>query len=202
MTDSQAEGTPSLFPDHLVFSGTPRELHYFAYGSNMNKAQILSRCTRPVVIATAKLPEYCIGFYGYSKTWDGGVETLVEAPGQELWGVIYALNFSDGDSLDAWQDVRQDGTGAYFHYPVLVTDPEGNRHTVLLYKKDCLGPPRKPSQEYRDVIVQGAEEQGLPAWYIETLRRIEAKKAGFAVPLRASSGRKIFLTGCSECEGG
>ena len=74
------------------------------------------------MVATARLADHRLGFYGYSPIWDGGLETVLPAPGREVWGVVYALSFSDADSLDTWQGVRLNGTGTYFHYPAEVTD--------------------------------------------------------------------------------
>ena len=192
MADVSEEKANPDFADCMVFNGKPSELYYFAYGSNMNKEQILVRCANPKVIAVAKLPHHRVAFFGYSKTWDGAMESVIPAPGKEVWGVIYELNFSDRDRLDACQDVRLDGTGAYFHYPARVADTVGKTRAVLFYKKDILGTPQKPSREYLDLIVLGALEHGLPASYIEGLRRIESKKAEFDVPWRKNSGRKVF----------
>jgi cation transport regulator ChaC len=195
---AEKEKSPPAAP--IVFAGKASELHYFAYGSNMNMKQIQARCTRPELIAVARLAQHRIAFFGHSKVWDGAIETVVPAPDHDVWGVIYALPFSDRDRLDSWQDVRLDGTGAYFHYPARVTDTQGQTHTVLLYKKDQLGKPRKPSREYLECIVQGAVERGLPAEYIEELRQMDAKKAEYPVPRLGKFSRELLAgTSCSDC---
>ncbi len=179
---------------------TQSERYYFAYGSNMNAEQMQSRGARPLSVVVAKLPDHAIAFHGYSKTWDGAVETVVSAPGHEVWGVIYKLTFSDANSLDSWQDVRLDGTGAYFLFPTSVIDTEGRAQSVLLYKKDVLEAPQKPSREYLDFIIQGALERGLPSSYIEELRNIESRKAEYKVPRpMRSDGGLLQMTSCSEC---
>lgn len=196
---SEEKGDPSV-ADCIEFKRKPGELYHFAYGSNMNKEQIHKRCSNPRAIAVAKLAHHRVAFFGYSKIWDGAVETVIAAPGQEVWGVVYVLNFSDGERLDASQDVRMDGSGHYFHYPAEVTDTEGKTHAILFYKKDILGVPQQPSREYLDFIVQGALEHGLPSSYIEELRRIESKKAEFDVPWDRNSGRELlFGSNCSQC---
>jgi len=193
------ENEKSRFAMPLPFKGKARGHCYFAYGSNMNTAQMLARCTKPTAIAVAKLAHHRIAFFGYSKVWDGGAATVVPAPDHDVWGVIYSLSFSDRDRLDTWQDVRLDGTGAYFHYPVRVTDTQGTTHIVLLYKKDLLGEPRRPSREYLDCIVRGAEERGLPSEYIEELRRMDAPKAAYAVPKLNKFGRGMLLGTACDC---
>ena len=193
--------TESDRTDRMVFHGKLSKFYYFAYGSNMNQEQILACCLRPVVIGAAKLPHHRIAFYGYSRIWDGGMETVVSAPGQEVWGVLYELTASDWNRLDDGQDVRWDGTGTYFHFPDRVTDTEGKTHPVLLYKKDILREPQPPSREYLDVIVQGAVERGLPASYIEELRRLESRPASFAVPRQGKfSPEPLLGASCSGCE--
>jgi cation transport regulator ChaC len=194
------DDTECAQPDSMVIPGKLSDLFYFAYGSNMNTALMLTRCAKPVAAGVARLPQHRIAFHGYSSTWDGAVESCVSAPGRDLWGVLYKLTPSDGDRLDSWLDVRLDGTGTYFHYPARVMDGQGTTHTVLLYKKDVLGEPRMPSREYLDVIVRGAEEHGLPARYIDGLRRIESKPAAFEVPVRGKYDRGLLLASlCGEC---
>ncbi len=182
----------------LVFeNGVSGELHLFAYGSNMNKEQMLARGANPKVVAAAKLADHQLAFFDYSAVWDGAEETVLPAPGHDVWGVVYELSPADRERLDNAQDARLDGTGAYFHSPVKVTDQAGKVYTVLLYKKNKLGIPQKPSQEYLNFIVQGAVDRQLPSAYVETLRGMESTKAKFAVP----RPRKSPASGgeCSDC---
>lgn len=182
----------------LVFeNGISGELHYFAYGSNMNQEQLLARGAKPKVVAAAKLADHQLAFFDYSGVWDGAEETVLPAPGHDVWGVVYELSPADRERLDNAQDARLDGSGAYFHSPVKVTDQEGKVYTVLLYKKNKLGDPRKPSQEYLNFIVQGAVDRLLPSGYVETLRGMESTKAKFAVPRPRNSSASGGE--CSEC---
>ena len=184
----------------LNFDGNPCRQYLFAYGSDMNPAQIWERCSRPVLVGVACLPDHELGFFSHSDTWDGAVETAVPMAGRELWGVVYELTFSDAQRLDVWHDARLDGAGTCFHYPARVKVTAGERRTVLLYKKDILGLRRQPSREYLDFIIQGAVERGLPADYINKLRGIPSKAAAYAVPLRSDFQREIrVVTSCHEC---
>lgn len=183
----------------------PNELRdwYFAYGSNMNLQQIRSRCARPVVVAVARLADHRLGFYGNSETWDGAVETVEPIPGHEVWGVIFALSGLDWERLDLWQGARLDGGGIYFHFPVTVTDLDGQTYKVRLYKKDIQGEPRNPSREYLDHIVRGATENGLPPSYIENLGNRKAFRASYKVPLRPNSNlAEAAGVTCAECSSG
>lgn len=175
----------------------------FSYAANLNPGLIASRCSKPEPLTVAHLPGHSLGFFSYSKRWDGGAATLVNSPGEALWGMVYKLSFWDAERLDSWLDVRLDGTGDYFLLPSEVIGVDGKTYPVLLYRKFYHGGPQQPpSQEYLDIIVSGAVARGLPAAYIEKLRRIPAKKAGFPVPqLFEHEKSATFGTPACDCTG-
>ena len=176
--------------------------YYFAYGSNMNPAQMAERCAAARVVCAACLPGHRLAFYGRNRVWDGGQETVVQALGQQVWGVLYELSFGDAASLDVWSSVRLDGGGAYFHYPVLVRDAAGREHTAVLYKKDVLGPPVPPSSQYLGHIVAGAEAHGLPDSYVQQLKNLQSVPARYPVPKRDTLLRGVLREStCAECAG-
>ena len=169
---------------------------YFMYGSNMNNEQIHERCSRPEVFAAARLPDHRISFHGYTRIWDGAEETVLPCVGEDTWGVVYKLTFSDAEKLDMMQDVRMDGAGRYFHYPVIVFDAVGRRLPALTYKKDIVNAPALPSAEYVEHIISGALFHGLPDEYVANLKRLETTKAGYVVPLRSKFDRFDLSCDC------
>jgi hypothetical protein len=173
---------------------------HFAYGSNLNVEQVQARCHQASVVTVARLADYKLAFYGHSKQWDGGEATLMPRPGEDLWGVVYQLSFGDAETLDSWQDVRLDGTGPYFLYPTVVADERGNPYPVLLYKKNDVSDLQMPSREHLDQIITGAQRQGLPPDYLEKLRRLDARPAGFAVPKKSRFDRSILTDRCGGCD--
>ncbi|OIQ51339.1 hypothetical protein BerOc1_03289 [Pseudodesulfovibrio hydrargyri] len=173
---------------------------YFAYGSNMNPEQIRQRCTGADVLGPARLPGLALGFFGNNRLWDGGLETVIPAPGHTLWGVVYSLGPTDADSLDAWQGVRLNGTGDYFHSPATVYDATGEGRYAVLYKKDLLGDPVPPSREYLHFIVEGARAHGLPRAYVDELAGLPRAPARFIVPRSPAEARDGTLsTSCPDC---
>ena len=176
------------------------KIRYFAYGPNMNPEQMRERCSNPVAIGPARLPGYALSFFGHTWLWDSGMETVTPAPGRDLWGVLYELGPTDADSLDAWQDIRLNGTGTYFHSPVTVFSPDGASHEAVLYKKDVQGEPRPPSREFLEFILRGARAHGLPEDYVRTLAAIPGVDAAYAVPRRRDEDRNALLsTSCPDC---
>ncbi len=175
--------------------------YYFAYGSNMNLRQMQERCSSPTVLGIARLPGYRVDFYGDSAIWDGAQETVVPDRDTEVWGVLYELSFFDCEQLDMYQDVRFDGTGPYFHYPVDVINTEERIFDARIYKKDKLGEEMPPSTDYLNFIIQGAYEQGLPEGYIEVLQNRMTKPASYAVPMVRKSKYSYMNVNCGDCGG-
>ncbi|NDY55246.1 gamma-glutamylcyclotransferase [Desulfovibrio sulfodismutans] len=172
---------------------------YFVYGSNMNSAQLQARGVRPTRTFTAKLPGHRLTFHGHSRTWDGGLETVVSDPEQDVYGVVLVLSSTEADALDSCQGVRLDGTGSHFHFPTMVYDTHGDGHEVLIFKLDVLGEPRKPSREYLECIVSGALERNLPPLYVDRLTRLEARKADYAVPVPGRLMGAFTIMSCAGC---
>jgi gamma-glutamylcyclotransferase len=171
---------------------------YFAYGFNLNLEKMNQKCTKPCVLAIARLANHKIGFYEHSVVWDGALETVIPDTQSEVWGVLYQLEPYAWDQLDNCEDVRLDGTGEYFHYPVEVLDEQNTIREASMYKKARLGEPKLPSTEYLDVIIRGAKEQRLPEEYIKTLQNIDSRPASYAVP--RIRNHNIKTTG-GECDG-
>jgi len=174
---------------------------YFAYGFNLNLMQMRQKCSRARVAGIARLPGYKLGFYEHTVVWDGAMETLIPDGQSQVWGVLYSLNASEWEELDSYEDARVDGSGAYFHFPVEVIDVDRSAKQAMVFLKARLGKPELPSTEYMAVLLQGAQDQGLPAEYIAQLQHIESKPASYPVPKRPSSNRVSMAVGdCSGCE--
>ena len=174
---------------------------FFAYGPDIDPEVLRSRGGRPKAVAVARLADHRLAFFGRTPTWDSGMETVVEDPGGEVWGVLYDLGALSWDNLDTWMDARMDGAGTYFHCPVEVTDLAGTVHQVRLYKKNVQGEPTLPCVDYLDLIVAGAGQQGLPLSYVDRLRRMVARKASYAVPQQGNPNRGVYVKAdCGSCE--
>jgi len=172
---------------------------YFVYGANMNVEQLASRCGSPEPLGVARVADHRLAFFGHTAVWDGGEEAVVPQPGAEVWGMLYRMTFEQADRLDEWQGVRSDGSGPYFLFPVLAVDREGASHAAMLYRKDVCGEPARPSDAQRDFIVAAARAQGLPDGYVERLKGLEAKKAGYPVPALGEGARWRAVLRCLGC---
>ena len=165
-----------------------RAVILFAYGGIMNKVLVAGRGIRAEALGVAKLPDRKISFHGYTSVWDGAEETAVEAPGHDLYGVLYKLGGMEAERLEAAHGVRLNGTGTYYHFPVQVTTMEGETVSAVMFQKAMLRDWRPPSTEYLQAIVEGARSHGLPESYIAELQQTRTVPAGYPVPLWAAGG--------------
>jgi hypothetical protein len=85
--------------------------YYFAYGSNMGKAQMAARCPGSKRVGVAILPGYrwIIAADGYANA--------VWSPADRVEGILYALIPADEEKLDICEEV---GAGCYNKHVVAV----------------------------------------------------------------------------------
>ncbi|PNJ47020.1 gamma-glutamylcyclotransferase isoform X2 [Pongo pygmaeus] len=82
---------------------------YFAYGSNLLTERIHLRNPSAAFFCVARLQDFKLDFGNSqgktSQTWHGGIATIFQSPGDEVWGVVWKMNKSNLNSLDelsAW----------------------------------------------------------------------------------------------------
>jgi cation transport regulator ChaC len=162
----------------------------------MLKEVVEEHCVSPKVLGVARLDGFRMDFFGHSKKWDGATESIVKDARESTWGILYELDFPDAEDLDAAMDVRLDGTGLHFHYPVDVALESGEVSDALMYVMSEMGPFRPPSYEYLKRMVWGARERGLPKAYVERLHSMPNTPASYPVPRLP---RMPVLPGCDGC---
>ena len=146
----------------------------FAYGSNLDEAQMISRCKSAKFISVASLKKYQIAFTRESKKRGCAVADVVKKKGSEVWGVIYEISEEDSSKLDAregYSPVREKIENSY------------NREIIEVFENGDLSKPKKvsiyiaekeenpglPNKQYLDHILRGARHFGLPIGYIQRL---------------------------------
>ena len=148
----------------------------FAYGSNMDIAQMRERYPDskdrldPVV---AKAEGWKLCFPRYSGHREGGVGSIIRAPGELVWGIVcHIVTSLDLKRLDTREGVF---TNAYYRERLVVKTQEGKEiepWTYFAVPQDT--PPRHyaPAKDYLALYIRGAEHFGLDAAYVERLIKI------------------------------
>jgi gamma-glutamylcyclotransferase (GGCT)/AIG2-like uncharacterized protein YtfP len=144
----------------------------FAYGSNMDPAQMRERCPESDLswfIAEARGWRLC--FPRESKKRKGGVGSIVKSEEASVWGVVFTVSERDLARLDSCEGVPG---GAYNRAVVDVVDRHGRGLSVWTYFAVRQGPEQEflPHSNYITLYIKGAEYFGLPASYIGNLKKI------------------------------
>jgi cation transport regulator ChaC len=142
---------------------------YFAYASNMSRAQIKQRAGDWAEEKLARLENYELNF---DKVARGGTGTgnIVLAEGKVVWGVLYRVTEAQLRALDRFESVPEH----YRRIEVNVVDAENNKIAAQAYIARKVRKGLKPDRLYLQRIIEGAEEHKLPADYIEQLKKIVA----------------------------
>ncbi|XP_055203257.1 gamma-glutamylcyclotransferase isoform X1 [Gorilla gorilla gorilla] len=107
---------------------------YFAYGSNLLTERIHLRNPSAAFFCVARLQDFKLDFGNSqgktSQTWHGGIATIFQSPGDEVWGVVWKMNKSNLNSLDEQEGVK---SGMYVVIEVKVATQEGKEITCRSY---------------------------------------------------------------------
>ncbi len=129
-------------------------MYYFAYGSNLNRKQMLERCPDSKLKFVATLPNYKLVFVGWSRQWRGGVATIRFFRGEKVLGAIYEVSEQSLKKLDIYES-------SYGRLKVTVFDEDGQSLEAITYIKSDQSKEGKPSAEDLSVIQQGYRDWGI-----------------------------------------
>jgi hypothetical protein len=149
---------------------------YFAYGSNMDWAQMKERCSSARFVGIAVLPDHRLAFTRRSLTRGCGVADAVPERDRNLWGVVYDVSDLDVGRLDkreGYQPGREKNSYSRRECMVFVNGNQEESMPASTYFADPQPNPPLPNQSYKDLILSGARYWRLPAKYIEELERIQ-----------------------------
>ena len=129
-------------------------MYYFAYGSNLNRKQMLERCpdSKPKFMVT--LPNYKLIFAGWSRKWRGGVATIKRFGGEKVLGGIYDVSEQCLRQLDRYEE-------GYDRLKVTVFTEVDEPIEAITYIKSGQLEETQPSKEYLAIIQQGYRDWGL-----------------------------------------
>ena len=130
----------------------------FAFGSNLDRAQMRARCPSATPLARATLPRHALVFAGWSVRWGGAVASVVRDPRRSVPGFLYALGAEDLARLDRFEGHPH----VYARVTRLVEDESGRRRRVQLYVLDPLfAEPALPSLAYLGTIAKAYRRLGF-----------------------------------------
>jgi gamma-glutamylcyclotransferase len=128
---------------------------YFAYGSNLDAAQMRARCPSARSLGRARLAGHALAFGGFSGLWGGAVASVVRARGSAVEGVLYALTEADLRALDAFEG----HPWVYERVARVVTGEGRARQRAFVYALRTLGPSHRPPAPRYLAVVRRAYER-------------------------------------------
>lgn len=138
----------------------------FSYGSNMSTKYIREYCPSARPIMLADLPNFQIEFRRFSTDLNGGISTIMPAPGGMVRGVIYDIPEKEILELDILEDVPK---GLYVRESYFVLGEDKQWYKTELYRVANPEGPFTPSPKYVDMMIEGATEHDLDVAYVENL---------------------------------
>jgi gamma-glutamylcyclotransferase len=142
----------------------------FAYGSNMLTAQIHKWTPSARPISVGQLLGYQLYWHKRSKDGSGKCSvTETGKPTDVVWGVVFQMSADDKANLD-----KKEGLGQGYGERVVKIVTRTSSGTAVIYYATSIDPDLRPYDWYRDLVVAGAREHGLPDQYIRDLEKVIA----------------------------
>jgi len=139
-------------------------LPYFAYGSNMDPAQMRVRCPGARVVGTATLANHrwIINSAGYA--------TVIPSPGHTVYGVLWELTPAHLATLDEYEGLPED---IYWRTEIMVdslTELKPVRAIIYFARSEIPG---QPVPDYTEHIIRTARDFVFPESYVRELAQWE-----------------------------
>lgn len=150
---------------------------YFAYGSNMltRRLRAASRAPSARVEATGFIEGHRLTFDKVSKEKSEGRSGKCDAeatgnPSDHVYGVLFSIDRAEEKALDEAEGRDKGYKKDRIH--VVTTDGKRTAVTYIATEKD---PSLRPYDWYKELVIAGAVEHGLPQSYVEWLRTVESQ---------------------------
>lgn len=134
--------------------------HYFAYGSNMDRAHMAKLCPQAEPLGPARLDNHRF-FVAH-----GGYGSIAPKRGATVHGILWRISARDRAALDGYEAI---GDGLYQHATVPVRFGDKLMRALVYVANDAR--PARPRPEYRDMVLAAARNWNFPPDYTRFLER-------------------------------
>lgn len=146
-------------------------VYVFAYGSNLSTARLVDRVGRVEVVGAGTLQEHDLRFHKRSK--DGSTKAnafFTGASEHRVLGAVYALGPAAKRELDAFEGLGSQYTEARLAIEVATVGSVSA--VVYRARADRIDVDGRPYDWYRDHVLVGAREHGLPEHYVAEIESV------------------------------
>jgi gamma-glutamylcyclotransferase len=152
-------------------SGLATTFFYFAYGSNMFTPRLTGRTPSAVVLGSASICGYKLTFDKFSI--DGSGKCDMEATGNVddvTWGVLFCINATEITALD-----KAEGLGHGYRKESIRVCRADHEVSAFAYVATKKNPVLEPYHWYKNLVIAGCREHGLPDAYTAAIERVPSK---------------------------
>jgi len=149
---------------------------YFAYGSNMDPAQMRVRCAGSRARGAGFLAGYRLAFPRWSPRRRHAVASIEACLGEGVWGVVYDMTPEDWTALHPFEGHIAEGHPEN-RYDLVAVDVRCGDAPLAARVYIARPDPSRPeagltSARYMRLLIGGAVAHGLPAEYVSMLRAV------------------------------
>ena len=136
----------------------------------MSTPRIMARVPSARAVAVARLQKYRLRFHkkGQDSSGKGDVECTNDEK-DAVYGVVFEIAASEKIELDRYEGLKN----GYEEKCVSISTPDGKEIIAVTYYATNIDPELKPFEWYKEHVVRGAREHGLPADYINIILAVE-----------------------------
>lgn len=145
---------------------------YFAYGSNMLTRRLRQRTPSARPVSTGFVDGYRLSFRKASR---GRVRNSGKcdieptgANGDRVYGVLFSIVNSEAQAL-------RDAEGPGYDEKTMNVGTAQGKETAIVYIANDIVSGLRPYDWYKAFVVAGAKEHGLPAEYVEWLKKFQSQ---------------------------
>ena len=133
---------------------------HFAYGSNMSRALMKTRCPNAHALVTGTLSgwRFVIGPDGYA--------SVIRQPGGLVHGVLWQLSARDLAAVNAYESIQ---SGLYLMRTLTVRDAKRSAPALVYVARRQGGGIARPG--YLDAVIEAALDWNLPPPYVRSIAR-------------------------------
>lgn len=149
--------------------------YYIAYGSNLNKEQMVKRCPDAEFVGPTSIPDFYLLFRGSPGC---GVATIEPREGSVVQAGIWKISRKDEQALD-----RYEGYPAVYHKETLDCHVDGKSMEAMVYVMDVRYDLSYPGWLYFKTIEQGYHDcylnkKGLYEALEESIQAVDQEMMG------------------------
>ena len=142
-------------------------INYFAFGSNLSSPRLLQRIPRASKHCVARLDRHQLRWHKSGRDRSGKCDIFHTGDSGDLvYGVVYRMSHAEKIELDAYEG---EGIG-YQRRQISVTALHGENIDAFTYFALEIDHLLQPYHWYKEHVLRGALEHGLPPHYVDHIR--------------------------------